>query len=276
MAHQEGSHQLHDHRAHRGRRDDHAHLRLRLRLVEVRALPLRLSDWTTDHGRPSEPTAPARRRRRARRTPPTRRRTTTSIADELVDRRRRGRRATTTSSRRSSRSSRSAERRRPRRRRAPRRVSIDDELDDDDDAAARAEPVRPSRRLVRRAHVRGLREQGEAEPRQPRALDERRGADLRGRHPDGRRHRVQGRPQGRRAEEGVPRLPARAHGPRRRLLVRRAQHARCHRLRRQRRPAHAAVAQGSRGHPRRRQGRAGCRRRRCGRASSSRWASRCG
>ena len=46
--------------------------------------------------------------------------------------------------------------------------------------------------------------------------------------------------QGRRAEEGLPRLPARAHGSRRRLLVRRAQHAGRHRVRRQRREADAA------------------------------------
>ena len=49
-----------------------------------------------------------------------------------------------------------------------------------------------------------------------------------------------------------------------------------HRLRRQRRAAHAAVAQGGRGHPRRRQGRAGPGEEGAARASSSRWASRCG
>ena len=131
-----------------------------------------------------------------------------------------------------------------------------EEVDDDEvDVDCRAEPVRPVRALVRRAHVRRLREQGEVEPREPRAFDGRRGPHLRGRHPDGRRHRVQERPQGRRAEEGLPRLPARAHGPRRPRLVRRAQHARRHRVRRQRRQAHAAVAQGGRGHPRHRRDR---------------------
>src|SRR5215203_6706125 len=47
MAHQERGRELHDHRAHRRRGDDHPHLRIRLRVVQVRAVPLRLSDLMT-------------------------------------------------------------------------------------------------------------------------------------------------------------------------------------------------------------------------------------
>ena len=132
-----------------------------------------------------------------------------------------------------------------------------EEVDDDAEITpiCRAQPVRSVRALVRRAHVRRLREQGEVEPRESCAFDGGGGSHLRSRHPDGRRHRVQERPQGRRAEEGLPRLPAGADGPRRPRLVRRAQHARRHRFRRKRRQAHAAVAQGGREHPRHRRDR---------------------
>ena len=146
-----GGHQLDDRRAHRRRRDDHADLRLRLRLGQVRPLPLRL--MTDTMTRPIDDTdAPDERRR-----PATRRGPSTSRRDD-VDRRSRRRRRR----RRASRSTRStppadadARRRRGRRRRGR-------------GAEPRAEPVRPARPLVRRAHLRGLREQGEAEPRQPR------------------------------------------------------------------------------------------------------------
>ena len=56
--------------------------------------------------------------------------------------------------------------------------------------------------------------------------------------------------RGRRPEEDVPRLPARAVPARRRLLVRHPQHARRHRLRRGRRQAVAAAPQGRRELPR--------------------------
>ena len=97
-------------------------------------------------------------------------------------------------------------------------VDVDDELLDEE-AAARAgrEPVRPARPLVRGAHAVGLREEGQAEPRGPHLLHEHGGPHPRGRHPDGGRHRVQERQEGRRPEEDVPRLPARALRPRRRL-----------------------------------------------------------
>ncbi len=72
---------------------------------------------------------------------------------------------------------------------------LDLEEDAEEPAAPSAEPVRPARSLVRGALLRGLREQGEVQPGQPGALDDHvGGADLRGRHPDGGRHRVQGRP----------------------------------------------------------------------------------
>ena len=111
------------------------------------------------------------------------------------------------------------------------------------------EPVRPARPVVRGAHAVGLREEGQAEPRGPHLLHEHGGAHPRGRHPDGGRRRVQGRQEGRRPEEDVPRLPARALRPRRRLLVRHPQHARRHRLRRPRHQALAAAPQGRRDLP---------------------------
>ena len=132
-----------------------------------------------------------------------------------------------------------ARRARPRSRRD--KVDAEDLLDEEADDRRRAGPSRaPYDRpgpVVRRAHLRRLREQGEVQPREPHRLHEHGGPDLRGRHPRGGRHRVQERQEGRRPEEGVPRLPARALRARRRLLVRRAQHARRHRLRRPRGPS---------------------------------------
>src|SRR5262245_4601546 len=134
-------------------------------------------------------------------------------------------------------------------------VEVDEEATADA-AAVRAEPLRPFGPLVCRAHVCRIREQGEVEPGEPRPFDDGRGPHLRGRHPDGGRHRVQERAQGRRPEEGLPRLPAGAHGPRRPRVVRRAQHARRHRIRWKRREADPALAPRGGGHPRhRREGR---------------------
>ena len=99
------------------------------------------------------------------------------------------------------------------------------------------EPLRPAGPVVRGPHPVGLREEGQAEPRGPHLVHEHGGAHPRGRHPHGRRRRVQERQEGRRPEEGLPRLPARALRPRRRLLVRHPQHARRHRVRRARAPS---------------------------------------
>ena len=92
--------------------------------------------------------------------------------------------------------------------------------------AAPSSALRPARSLVRGPHAVGLREEGQAEPRGPHLVHEHGGAHPRGRHPHGGRRRVQGRQEGRRPEEDVPGLPARAVRARRRLLVRDPQHAR--------------------------------------------------
>ena len=137
--------------------------------------------------------------------------------------------------------------------------------------------VRPARPLVRRAHAVGLREEGQAEPRGPHLVHEHGGAHPRGRHPDGGRRRVQGRQEGRRPEEDVPGLPARALRARRRQLVRDPQHARAS-------PASSARAPSPRRCPAR-TSRASCRSppRRPKRSpsapspgSSTRWARPCG
>ena len=86
--------------------------------------------------------------------------------------------------------------------------------------------------MVRRPHAVGLREEGQAEPRGAHVVHEHGGAHPRGRHPDGGRRRVQGRQEGRRPEEDVPRVPPRALRARRRQLVRHPEHAWRHRLRR--------------------------------------------
>ena len=89
-------------------------------------------------------------------------------------------------------------------------------------------PLPRPRRLVRRPHVRGLREQGEGQPRgqDPHHADG--GQDLPGPHPHGRRHGDQVRQEAGGPEEGVPRLSARQDVLRQRLLVRGAEHAGCH------------------------------------------------
>src|SRR5205807_4453331 len=75
-------------------------------------------------------------------------------------------------------------------------------------------------RLVRRAHLRRLREQGEGEPRVAHRLDADARQDLRRRDPHGRRDGDQRRQEAGRAEEGLPRLPPGEDGLRQRLLVR--------------------------------------------------------
>ena len=64
--------------------------------------------------------------------------------------------------------------------------------------------------MVRRAHPVGLREEGHRQPQCPHPEHEHGGQDLRGRHPHGGSRRVQERSQADRAEEGLPRLPARS------------------------------------------------------------------
>ena len=113
--------------------------------------------------------------------------------------------------------------------------------------------VRRPGRLVRRAHLRRLREQGEDQPRVAHPHDADGGEDLRRPHPDGRRHGDQGRQEAGRPEEGLPRLPAREDDLRQRLVVRRAQHARRDGVRvgRHRHQAHAALHARGREDPRR-------------------------
>ncbi len=86
--------------------------------------------------------------------------------------------------------------------------------------------VQGSRRLVRRAHLRGVREQGQDQPGVAHPHDADGGQDLRRPHPDGRRHGDQGRQEAGRAAQGLPRLPPREDDLRQRLLVRGPQHAR--------------------------------------------------
>ena len=133
-------------------------------------------------------------------------------------------------------------------------------------------------RVVRRAHPVGVREEGHRQPPRSHPEHEHGGQDLRGRDPDGGRRRVQERSQADRAEEGLPRLPARALPHGRRVLVLHPQHPGCHRVRRPEPPgpeadaahpargAHVPVGQG-----RRRRGR----RRAPSPASSTRWARAC-
>ena len=101
-------------------------------------------------------------------------------------------------------------------------------------------PAEPARRLVRRALVRRLREPGQAQPREPPHLVVDGGVHPR--HPGaaGRGHRDQaGAAQAGQAQQ-VPRLRPRPHGPHRRVVVDRAPHPGCHRLRGARPPADAA------------------------------------
>ena len=150
LAQPQGSRQLHDHRAHRGRRDDGAHLRLRLRVVEVRALPLRLTPWTTSkhlsippsHAPHDADDTPTRRPRaaRVRRARWARRHAAGSPTSRDRHRRSSGSTAPTASAEESSRSSRSWSV-------AGRRVDLADaELlavveDDDDRRRARRHPA---------------------------------------------------------------------------------------------------------------------------------------
>ena len=140
--------------------------------------------------------------------------------------------------------------RRPRRgpRGADEAVVIDATTDGDpeaavEEAATGRRSVDPSRRVVRRAHAVRLREEGHRQPPCPHPEHEHGGQDLRGRHPDGGRRRVQERPEADRATQGLPRLPARALPHGRRVVVLHPQHPRRDRLRRAEPPgpeAHAA------------------------------------
>ena len=96
----------------------------------------------------------------------------------------------------------------------------------------RRRSVDPPWRVVRRAHPVGLREEGHRQPPCTHPEHEHGGQDLRGRHPDGGRRRVQERQEADRSAQGVPRLPARALPHGRRVVVLHPQHARRHRLRR--------------------------------------------
>ena len=106
------------------------------------------------------------------------------------------------------------------------------------------------RRLVRRALLRGLREQGEDQPRGADPVPGRRGLHLsdrgahRGGHRDQERQARAGQPQ------GPAGLPAGPHGAQRRVLGRRPQHPRCHRLRRRHLQALAADPRRGRQDPR--------------------------
>ena len=177
-------------------------LRPQLHLCEGRPLPVqevgprghrRRSDDTTrvrnsrDEASPSRrrPTRTGRSMHAPRRSRPNRRSRATS---DVVDVARRGRRGALDRSRSTT-------------------------LDDDDARRATKtrtrsrsapEPVRPAWSLVRRAHLRRLREQGEAQPREPDLLDEHGGPHPRSRHPDGRRRRVQGWQEGHRHKKMFP------------------------------------------------------------------------
>ncbi len=126
-------------------------------------------------------------------------------------------------------------------------------------AGAALSPRGRPAQLVRHPHLLGLREQGEGEPRAPHPLDEHAGQDLPRARPDGRRSRVQRRQAQDHAEEGLPGLRARRDDHGRPVVVRRAQHAGRHRLRRQPRPGREAAFR--------------CKKKKS-RRSSSRWASR--
>ena len=87
-------------------------------------------------------------------------------------------------------------------------------------------------RLVRRALLRRLREQGEVQPRDPGADPGRRGLHLPGRGAHRRGHRDQERPAQAGAAQGAARLHPGPDGAQRPVVGRRAQHAGRHRLRR--------------------------------------------
>ncbi len=91
--------------------------------------------------------------------------------------------------------------------------------------------IRPPRRLVRDSFVFGVREQGQGESRNEGSLDAPRGHDLRSGHPDGGCGRDQERQEGDGTPEDVPRVHPLPYVSDRRLLVRRSEHAGCHRFR---------------------------------------------
>ena len=100
------------------------------------------------------------------------------------------------------------------------------------DIRAGRRSVDPSGRVVRRAHAVRLREEGHRQPPCPHPEHEHGGQDLRGRHPDGGRRRVQERQEADGAAQGLPRVPARALPDGRRVVVLHPQHPRRHRVRR--------------------------------------------
>ena len=102
------------------------------------------------------------------------------------------------------------------------------------------------RRLVRRALLRRLREQGQDQPRDPDQVAGHGGVHLPDRGPDRRGHRDQERPAQAGAAQGLPGLHPGPDGPDRRLLERGPQHPGRHRLRRRHRAA-AVGAVGRRG-----------------------------
>ena len=102
--------------------------------------------------------------------------------------------------------------------------------------------AQPARRLVRHPLLRGLREPREGEPREPHAEPQHGGLHLPGGGPHGGGRRDQERAAQGRPARPDPRLRPRAHGPDRRVVGRRAPHARRHRLRRPHAPAGPADA----------------------------------
>ena len=141
---------------------------------------------------------------------------------------------------------------------------------------AGGQPLRPSGQVVRRPHPVGLREEGQVEPRGPHRVHEHGGPIFEVAIPLEDVVEFKNGKRGRGPEEDVPRLPPRALPPRRRLLVRHPQHARCHRVRRRRRQAHAAAPQGRRELPRPRTRTTRPPPPRSSPACSTRWARPCG
>ena len=111
-------------------------------------------------------------------------------------------------------------------------------------------PRERSRRLVRRALLRRLREPGEDQPRDADLLAQHGGLHLPDRGADRRRRRGQERQAPAGAAQGLPRLHPGPDGPHRRVLGRRAQHPRCDRLRRPGQPSIATHHRRGRADPR--------------------------
>src|SRR3954469_19190727 len=101
--------------------------------------------------------------------------------------------------------------------------------------------------LVRRQHLLRSREQGQAEPRAPRAVAEPAPRRAAGRRPDRDRDRDEGQPEDVRGEAHDARLRPGEHGAKRRLVAARQGHARRHGLRR--RVERAGPADPARGRP---------------------------